>query len=66
MSYNPDIPAIGLVAKFGYIINTEGSIQVPNRIFEMRLYNLFLAEEELYDAIYDKAQGNKRHWELLY
>ena len=25
----------------------------------MRLYNLFLAEEELTSAIYDKAQGNK-------
>lgn len=59
ISYNPDIPAINLAAMFGYIINTEGSIQIANRIFEMRLYNLFLAEEELSNAIYDQAQRNK-------
>ena len=59
ISYNSDIPAINLASMFGYIINVEGCIQVANRIFEMRLYNLFLAEEELSNAIYDKAQGNK-------
>lgn len=59
MSYNPDIPAINLASMFGYIVNAEGSIQVANRIFEMRLYNLFLAEEELSNAIYDKAQSDK-------
>ena len=59
VSYNPDLPSVSLASMFGYIINAEGSIQVANRIFEMRLYNLFLAEEELTSAIYDKAQGNK-------
>lgn len=59
ISYNPDSPAICLASMFGYIINSEGSIQVANRIFEMRLYNLFLSEEELSNVIYDKAQGNK-------
>lgn len=47
MSYNPDLPAVSLAFMFGYIVNAEGSIQVANRIFETRLYNLFLAEEEL-------------------
>lgn len=59
ISYNPDLPAINLAIMFGYIINAGGSIQVANRIFEMRLYNLFLSEEELSNAIYDKAQGSK-------
>ncbi|MCM1231297.1 MAG: AAA-like domain-containing protein [Ruminococcus flavefaciens] len=59
VSYNPDTEAISLASMFGYIVNKEGSIQVANRIFEMRLYNLFLSEEELSNAIYDKAQGNK-------
>ena len=44
---------------FGYIVNAEGSIQVANRIFEMRLYNLFLSEEELSSTIYDRAQDSK-------
>lgn len=59
VSYNPDLPAVSLASMFGYIINVEGSIQVANRIFETRLYNLFLSEEELTNALYDKAQGNK-------
>lgn len=41
-----DNPAINLAAMFGYICNRNGSIQVSNRIFETRLYNLFLSEEE--------------------
>ena len=59
VSYNPDLPSVSFASMFGYIINAAGSIQVANRIFEMRLYNLFLAEEELTNALYDKAQGNK-------
>ncbi len=48
-----------IAAMFGYIVNAEGSIQVANRIFEMRLYNLFLSEEELSSTIYDRAQDSK-------
>ena len=59
VSYNPDLKAVSLAAMFGYIKNVAGSIQVANRIFEMRLYNLFLSEEELTNALYDKAQGNQ-------
>lgn len=55
VSYNPDTPAIDLAFMFGYIVNKSGCVQVANRIFEMRLYNLFLSEEELSNAIYDKA-----------
>ena len=33
--------------------------QRGNGDFEMRLYNLFLEEEELTSALYDKAQENK-------
>lgn len=58
ISYNPDTTAINLASMFGYIVNAKGSVQVANRIFEMRLYNLFLSEEELSNAIYDKAQSN--------
>ena len=59
ISYNPDIPSVNMATMFGYVTNSEGSVHIANRIFEMRLYNLFLSEEELSNAIYDKAQGNK-------
>lgn len=59
VTFNPDNPAISLAAMFGYIVNRQGSVQVANRIFEMRLYNYFLSEEELKSAIYDEAQGSR-------
>lgn len=62
ISYNADTAVIRLAAMFGYIINREGSIQVANRIFETRLYNFFLSEEELTNVIYDEAQGSKNQF----
>lgn len=63
VTFNPDHPVIQLAAMFGYIVNKERCVQVANRIFEMRLYNFFLSEEELTNAMYDDAQGN-RSWFL--
>lgn len=64
VTYNPDSAVIERAEMFGYIINKENSVQVANRIFEMRLYNMFLSEEELHSAIYDVAQGTRN--EFLY
>lgn len=59
VTFNPDNPVIHLAAMFGYIVNKERSVQVANRIFEMRLYNFFLSEEELTNAMYNEAQGDR-------
>jgi len=58
ISYNLNTHEINLAAMFGYIKDSNGSMQIANRIFETLLCNLFLSEEELTEAIYDKAQGN--------
>lgn len=62
LTYNPDNPAVNLASMFGYIINKEKTVQVANRIFEMRLYNSFLAEEELTAAVYHEAQDNRNQF----
>lgn len=60
--YNPDDEAIDMAAMFGFVKNENGSVVVANRIFEMRLYNMFLAfndaqSSKLYKAaIQDKNQ----------
>lgn len=59
MTYNPDQPMINLASMFGYIVNRDKCVQVANRVFEMRLYNLFLSEEELTAVICREAQGNR-------
>ncbi len=62
ISYNAYNRTIQLTAMFGYIVNKGGSIQVLNRIFETCLYNLFLSEEELTNAIYNQAQANQQQF----
>ncbi len=62
LTYNPDHPAINLASMFGYIVSKEKAVQVANRIFEMRLYNFFLSEEELTAAIYHEAQANRNQF----
>ena len=47
---------------FGYIVKKSGSIQVANRMFEMRLYSYFLSEEELTSAISDEAQKDRNRF----
>lgn len=60
--YNPDDEAIDMAVMFGFVKNDGGSVVVANRIFETRLYNMFLAfndsqSSKLYKAaIHDKNQ----------
>ncbi|MDE7313624.1 MAG: AAA-like domain-containing protein [Eubacterium sp.] len=62
VNYNPYHPIVNLASMFGYIINKNNSIQITNRIFELCLYRLFLSEEELSNAIYNEAQGNRNQF----
>lgn len=59
ISYNPDNQAIDLAHMFGYIVDRDGTVQVANRIFETRLYNVFLSEEELTSVIGSRAGRDK-------
>lgn len=61
VAYNPDNKTIELARMFGYIVNNNGRVQVANRIFETRLYNLFLSEEELSSAMSRAAKQDETH-----
>ena len=61
-SYNPDTKEINLSHMFGYAVNKNGKVQIANRIFEMRLYNYFLSEEELSSKIGTLAQRDKSYF----
>ncbi|MCI9122730.1 MAG: ATP-binding protein [Eubacterium sp.] len=54
--YNPDHKIIELACMFGYVVHRNGDVQVANRIFETRLYNFFLSEEELASAMSNAAK----------
>lgn len=47
---------------FGFIIEKDGIITVANRIFETRLYNLFMAEETISSRIYRAAIQDKNQF----
>ena len=64
VAYNPDNKTIELARMFGYIVNNNGRVQVANRIFETRLYNLFLSEEELSSAMSRAAKQDESQFVL--
>ena len=61
-SYNPDMKEISLACMFGYAVNVEGQVRIANRIFETRLYNYFLSEEELSSTMGKMAQRDKSYF----
>lgn len=51
-AYNPDNFVMDIGCMFGFIKEENGKVAVANRIFETRLYNLFLSEEMLNNQTY--------------
>ena len=47
VAYSPDQEEISQLRMFGFVENRGGRVAVSNRLFETRLYNLFLSDEEL-------------------
>lgn len=60
--YNPDNYAIDMASMFGYIRETDGAVAISNRIFEMRLYNLFISEEITNSSTYNVALFHKNQF----
>ncbi len=61
-SYNPDTKEINLACMFGYADDRDGKVRIANRIFETRLYNYFLSEEELSSVIGNMAQRDRSYF----
>ena len=60
--YNPDNLAIDTAMMFGFVKVEDHTVRIANRIFETRLYNLFLSEsalmeDDLYKASLDEKAG---------
>ena len=48
--YNPDDSEIGMARMLGFLKVVDGNIYIANRIFETRLYNMFLSSTEDQDT----------------
>ena len=55
--WNPDQEDIVQMQMYGLIRNDHNSVRVSNRIFETRLYNLFLSDEELKANVFSREGG---------
>ena len=47
LTYNADQESISQMEMYGFIVNDHNSVRIANRIFETRLYNLFISDEEI-------------------
>lgn len=61
-SYEQENPYINLGIQFGFLKNHENTVLVANRIFETKLYNLFLSEEETNSLSYSAASLYKNQF----
>lgn len=43
--FSPDMKAVSIGLMFGFLVEKDNQVMVANRIFEMRLLNLFISEE---------------------
>lgn len=59
ISFNADNPAIEIAQMFSFVENNNGRMQISNRLFETRLYNLFISESKDEDDIYDEGVKDK-------
>ena len=60
-AYNPDQEEIVQLTMYGFVTDRGGRLVVANRIFETRLYNLFLSEKE--PGLKRVPIGDKVLWE---
>ena len=60
LSYSLYDTAVSDARMYGFVQNDDGKVRISNRIFEMLLYNHFLATEEMKDAPIYKVSSNER------
>lgn len=62
ISFNHDNYVIDLAAMLGFVKNEQGMMVIANRIYETRLYNLFLSEEETDSRIFAAGAMDKNRF----
>lgn len=60
--FKRETPLIDLGVTFGFLKDNHGIVAISNRIFETQLYNLFLAEMAIDDAMYMAAVSDRNQF----
>lgn len=60
--FSPDTKSINLGLMFGFLKEENGQIVMSNRIFEMRMLNLFIAEESLDSTAFNQGERDRNQF----
>ncbi|MCI8724732.1 MAG: 9-O-acetyl-N-acetylneuraminate esterase [Hungatella sp.] len=60
--YSPDVESINMGMMFGLLKEKNNHVVISNRIFEMRLLNMFIAEEAVKSEAYRYGQRDKNQF----
>ncbi len=63
VSFNIDNKFLNLASMFNFIREENGKVKIFNRVIETRLYNKFLSDEEISNALY--KQGDTDHSQFI-
>ena len=62
ITFNIDNDVIDIASMFGFVKREQGNLVIANRIFETRLYNYFLSEEEISSRLYKEGTAEKNRF----
>lgn len=57
--FSPDTKSISMGVMFGFLKDRGSQVVVANRIFEMRMLNMFIAEESVSNSAFRYGENNK-------
>ncbi len=60
--FSPDTKSISIGEMFGFLKEQGGQVAVSNRIFEMRMLNLFITEESVNSEAFQYGENNKNQF----
>ncbi len=59
LPYSPDVKAINVGVMFGFLKKENNYVTIANRIFEMRLLNMFITEEAIHSEAFRYGQMDR-------
>lgn len=60
--YSPDVKAVNLGVMFSFLKEENGQVVMANRIFEMRLLNMFIAEESINSRAFHYGERDRNQF----
>lgn len=60
--FSPDTKSISMGVMFGFLKEQGGQVAISNRIFEMRMLNMFIAEESVNNEAFQYGENNKNQF----